>query len=106
MKVPAPKNPGGLAAPEITRPPRPVRSPDKRRRARRRGLAGLYQNCQSALQSVRANKMRSLLTSLGIIIGVGAVVVLISISEASTASINSRLESLNPPEIMLRQGSV
>jgi putative ABC transport system permease protein len=106
MKVPAPKKRGGITAPEITRPPRPVRSPDKRRRARRRGLAGLYQNCQSALQSVRANKMRSLLTSLGIIIGVGAVIVIISISEASTASINSRLAGLNPTEIIIRPGSL
>src|SRR5579885_1996474 len=106
MKVPAPKNAGGIAAPEITRPPKPVRSPNKKRRARRRGLAGLYQNCQSALQSVRANKMRSLLTSLGIIIGVGAVIVIISISEASTASINSRLSGLNPTEIIIRPGSL
>src|SRR5579885_811593 len=105
MKVPAPKNAGGIAAPEITRPPKPVRSPNKKRRARRRGLAGLYQNCLSALQSVRANKMRSLLTSLGIIIGVGAVIVIISISEASSASINSRLSGLNPSEIIIRPGS-
>jgi putative ABC transport system permease protein len=58
------------------------------------------------LQSVRANKMRSLLTSLGIIIGVGAVIVIISISEASTASINSRLAGLNPTEITIRPGSI
>jgi putative ABC transport system permease protein len=50
--------------------------------------------------------MRSLLTSLGIIIGVGAVIVIISISEASTASINSRLAGLNPTEITIRPGSV
>jgi putative ABC transport system permease protein len=80
--------------------------PSRRSSRRRRGLSGLYQNCQSALQSLRANKMRSLLTSLGIIIGVGAVIVIISISEASTASINSRLAGLNPTEIIIRPGSL
>lgn len=91
----------------ITRPPRPVNRSDKARAPRRRrGLAGLYQNCQSALKSVRANKMRSLLTSLGIIIGVGAVIVIISISEASTASISNRLSTLNPTEIIVRPGSL
>jgi putative ABC transport system permease protein len=49
--------------------------------------------------------MRSLLTSLGIIIGVGAVIVMISISEASAASINSRLSGLNPTELTIRSGS-
>jgi putative ABC transport system permease protein len=49
--------------------------------------------------------MRALLTSLGIIIGVGAVIVMISISEASAASINSRLSGLNPTELTIRSGS-
>ncbi|HEX4716209.1 MAG TPA: ABC transporter permease [Ktedonobacteraceae bacterium] len=90
-----------------TRPARPLApTPTQPKRQRRpRGLSGFYQNCKSALQSVRANKMRSLLTSLGIIIGVAAVIVIISISEASTASINSRLSNLNPTEIIVRPGS-
>lgn len=76
------------------------------RQRRLRGLSGFYQNCQSALQSLQVNKMRSLLTSLGIIIGVGAVIVIISISEASTAAINNRLSNLNPTEIIVRPGSL
>ena len=105
MKIPGskPAIPGPAAE---TRPPALVPISKKTRRHRRlRGFAGIYQNCASALQSVRANKMRSLLTSLGIIIGVGAVIVIISISEASTASINSRLAGLNPSEIIIRPGS-
>jgi putative ABC transport system permease protein len=66
---------------------------------------GLYRSCLSALQALRSNKMRSLLTSLGIIIGVGAVIVMISIGEASAASINSRLSGLNPTELVIRSGS-
>ena len=96
-------------APELTRPPRPFAPVSDRNRQkqyrRRRGWSSFYQNCQSALSSVRANKMRSLLTALGIIIGVGAVIVIISISEASSASINNRLSGLNPTEIIVRPGS-
>jgi putative ABC transport system permease protein len=97
------------AAPRELRPSgpaSPTRRPGKSRRPRRlRGLSGLYQNCVSALQSVLANKTRSLLTALGIIIGVGAVIAIVSISEASTASINNRLATLNPTEIIIRPGS-
>lgn len=90
----------------VTRPPVPIRSREKQPRYQRlRGLSGVYRNCVSALQSLRANKMRSLLTSLGIIIGVGAVIVMISISEASAASINNRLSGLNPTELVIRSGS-
>jgi len=85
----------------------PTAPPPMRAKQRRPGgFASFYQNCQSALQAVRANKMRSLLTSLGIIIGVGAVIVIISISEASTASISNRLSTLNPTEIVVRPGSL
>ena len=107
MNKPGTKIVTSAAGQEITHPPVPLRTSGKARRPRRRrGFSGIYQNCQSALKSVRANKMRSLLTALGIIIGVGAVIVIISISEASSASINSRLSSLNPTEIIIRPGSL
>lgn len=50
--------------------------------------------------------MRSLLTSLGIIIGVGAVIMIVSIAESSTSSINQRLSTLNPAELIIRSGSL
>ncbi|HEU5373851.1 MAG TPA: ABC transporter permease [Ktedonobacteraceae bacterium] len=76
------------------------------RKRRRRGLQGFYRNCVSAIQALRANKMRSLLTSLGIIIGVGAVIMIVSIAESSTSSINQRLSTLNPAELVIRSGSL
>jgi len=107
MKIPGSRTATPLPPPSAgARPPALAPGSRKPRRYRRlRGFSGIYQNCLSALQSVRANKMRSLLTSLGIIIGVGAVIVIISISEASSASINSRLSGLNPSEIIIRPGS-
>lgn len=90
----------------VTQPPASLRASARQPQYRRlRGMAGIYRNCVSALQSLRANKMRSLLTSLGIIIGVGAVIVMISIGEASAASINNRLSGLNPTELVIRSGS-
>jgi putative ABC transport system permease protein len=70
-----------------------------------RGLQGIFQSAGSALQALRANMLRSLLTSLGIIIGVGAVIIMIAISEGNTASINSRLSTLNPLQLTIRSGS-
>jgi putative ABC transport system permease protein len=74
------------------------------RRRARKGQA-LFQSVKSAMQAIRANKLRSLLTSLGIIIGVGAVIMVVSISESSTAAINQSLSSLNPNELTIRSGS-
>src|SRR6266568_9243034 len=72
---------------------------------RMRGLQGIFQSAGSALQALRANALRSLLTSLGIIIGVGAVVIMIAISEGNTANINQRLSTLNPLQLTIRSGS-
>jgi putative ABC transport system permease protein len=74
---------------------------------RRRGRGGysLYQSCTSALEALRANKLRALLTSLGIIIGVAAVIVMVAVSESSAAIINGRLAALNPNQLIIRPGS-
>jgi len=72
---------------------------------RTRGISMLYQSFISALQALRANKLRALLTSLGIIIGVGAVIMMISISEGNAAIINQRLSALSPNELIIRPGS-
>jgi len=75
----------------------------KRRRAR--PGQSFFQSVKSALQAVRANKLRSLLTSLGIIIGVGAVIMVVSISESQSAAINQSLSNLNPNELTIRSGT-
>lgn len=99
----APTTPGTREA--QTQPPRPLTPRKSQQHRRLRGLPGLYRNCVSAVQSLRANKTRSLLTSLGIIIGVGAVIVIVAIAQSSTASINGRLSTLNPAELIIRSGS-
>ena len=72
---------------------------------RARGLPALFQSFASALEALRANKLRSLLTSLGIIIGVGAVIMMIASSEGNAVYINQRLSFLTPNELTVSSGS-
>ncbi len=54
----------------------------------------IINNIRVALRALRANKLRSFLTVLGIVIGVAAVVALLSIGRGATAGITSRVESM------------
>src|SRR5215467_14881947 len=51
------------------------------------------ENFKVALRALRTNKLRSVLTILGIVIGVGTVVALLSIGQGATASITSQIRS-------------
>ncbi len=53
----------------------------------------LSENLQIALRALRANKLRSFLTILGIVIGVATVVALLSIGQGATASITNQIRS-------------
>ena len=52
------------------------------------------QSVQMAFKSILSSKMRSFLTMLGIIIGVLAIVVLVSIAQGTSASVTSQIEKL------------
>lgn len=54
----------------------------------------IIQSFMMALKSIGSNKMRSFLTMLGVIIGVFAVVVLVSIAQGSTDYVAATIESL------------
>jgi putative ABC transport system permease protein len=47
-----------------------------------------------ALRSIKGNKLRAILTMLGIIIGVSSVIVLISIAQGSTKNVTSQINNL------------
>ena len=47
-----------------------------------------------ALQAVRANKLRSLLTMLGIVIGVGAVITMIALGNGAQRAVQEQIQSL------------
>jgi putative ABC transport system permease protein len=54
----------------------------------------IFDNLRSALRALRANKLRSMLTMLGIIIGVSAVISLLSIGQGVENFINSQFNAL------------
>ncbi|WP_418791963.1 ABC transporter permease [Phosphitispora sp. TUW77] len=55
---------------------------------------GVWQIIKLAIAGIRANKMRSFLTMLGVIIGVAAVIVLVSIGEGASKSVTDRIEGM------------
>jgi putative ABC transport system permease protein len=54
----------------------------------------ILQSIKMALRSIKGNKLRSVLTMLGIIIGVSSVIVLVSIAQGSTATVTSQINNL------------
>ena len=54
----------------------------------------LFQSFKMALKAIAGNKMRSFLTVLGVIIGVMAVVVLVSIGQGANSSVVSSIEGM------------
>ena len=54
----------------------------------------LIENIRLALSSIKANKKRSFLTMLGIIIGIGSVIAIMTVGNSLTASTTSSMESL------------
>ena len=57
-----------------------------------------------ALRAIKANKMRSTLTSLGIIIGVAAVIVMLAIGNGAQVSIQEDMKAIGSNLIIVRSG--
>ncbi len=62
-------------------------------------------NIKEALQSLAANKMRSLLTILGIVIGVASVIALLSVGQGAGNSITGEIESIGTNVIYILDGN-
>jgi len=59
-----------------------------------------------ALRALRRNKLRSFLTMLGIIIGVGAVIAMVAIGEGAKATIRSQIASLGTNVLVILPGTL
>jgi len=64
----------------------------------------LFENILLALEGLRANKMRALLTMLGIIIGIGSVIGIVTVGDSLSASVSSNMQSLGATNIMIMVG--
>lgn len=60
---------------------------------------------RAAFQSIIRNRLRSLLTSLGIIIGVSAVIVMVAVGEGSQAKIEDNINALGTNLLIVMPGS-
>jgi putative ABC transport system permease protein len=65
----------------------------------------LLQTIPSALGALRANKGRSVLTTLGIIIGVAAVIAIVALGQGASASVSSQLQGLGTNLLTIMPGS-
>ena len=65
-----------------------------------------YQNLfKIAIRAIAANKMRSFLTALGIIIGIAAVITMLAIGQGSKASIKANIAGMGFNMIMIHPGA-
>src|SRR5215212_8611815 len=58
-----------------------------------------------ALRALRRNKLRSVLTALGIIIGVGAVIAMVGIGNGAKAQVEAQIATLGENVILIFSGS-
>lgn len=61
----------------------------------------LRENISLAVAGLKSNKVRALLTMLGIIIGIGSVIAIVSIGNALTASVNDTMSSMGANNIIV-----
>ncbi|HMA54492.1 MAG TPA: ABC transporter permease [Acidobacteriota bacterium] len=72
----------------------------------KRSLRHAARTFRIAFRALARNKMRSFLTGLGIIIGVGAVIAMVSIGEGAKRGIESRFASMGTNLLFVRPGSM
>jgi len=64
----------------------------------------LFESFLTAIDSLRANKMRTLLTMLGVIIGVGAVITMIGIAQGARQATLEQVQRLGANVLTVRPG--
>ncbi len=65
----------------------------------------IRETARSAFRSLAANRLRTALTALGMIIGVASVVAVLAIGEGASASVQARIRALGSNLLMIRPGS-
>ena len=64
-------------------------------------MSGLFEYVKMAIQNIRANKGRSFLTMLGIIIGIASVIAIVSIGEGTKNQMNSEINGIGGGQIYI-----
>ncbi|MBC7659762.1 MAG: ABC transporter permease [Chitinophagaceae bacterium] len=69
-------------------------------------LASVYQHFAQGIKTLAANKVRTVLSVLGILIGVAAVVAMLAIGSGAQAAMEKELSSLGSNLLILRPGAI
>jgi putative ABC transport system permease protein len=64
----------------------------------------IWETIKVALTALRANKLRSFLTMLGIIIGVGAVITVVAMGEGAQRAVKQQIEQLGTNQLTVQSG--
>src|SRR5262245_51973230 len=81
-------------------------SPGAGRRERVNVWARAWASAAIAVRALRVNKLRSALTMLGIVIGVGAVITMVAVGAGAQARVAEQIQSLGSNMIIVLSGSV
>ncbi len=68
-------------------------------------MISLYRTMRTALRALRRNVLRSALTTLGIIIGVAAVIAMEEIGQGSSAAIQKTIENMGANNLLIQPGT-
>jgi len=80
-------------------------APETRRPKKRRGGLNPLQTLRVALRAIWRNKMRSFLTTLGIIIGVAAVIAMMAIGAGAKAQVEAAFAAMGTNLLIIQSGS-
>ena len=80
------------------------RRPHRKRRARG-GVHDLLNALLLALREIRRNVLRAILTTLGIVIGVGAVITLVTLGNGASAQVRADIASMGSNLLTLHAGA-
>ena len=65
----------------------------------------IWENIILAINSLLSNKMRALLTMLGIIIGIGSVIAIITVGDSLTLSVSENMQSMGANDVYVMVNS-
>src|SRR6185503_18238322 len=98
MRPTAVARPGLSERPEAVRPAPPATTYQG-------GSVMLGETLLMALREIRRNALRSFLTMLGVVIGVGAVIVLVTLGEGASAKVKSDIAKLGENLLIVNTGA-
>ncbi|MGN6758491.1 MAG: ABC transporter permease [Thermomicrobiales bacterium] len=87
-------------------PARPVARPTNMPEVRRHRGAQIGPSVSSAATALWANRLRSLLTALGVVVGVAAVIAVVTLTQGTAALINQRVAGLGTTTLVVQPGAL